>query len=114
MIIHQTPRLSSLALTLALACGLAHAQQKAEPIPEPPPPPPGVEADNIEPEVTIRNRGGDRYEEYRVHGQLYMIKITPAVGKPYYLVSRERNGKFVRLNDLEKDFVIPQWVLFSW
>ncbi|MBS1207920.1 MAG: hypothetical protein H6R19_318 [Proteobacteria bacterium] len=105
-------RLAGLAAALSLVTGLAHAQQKLEPLPEPPPPPPGVQAD--EPEVTIRNRGGDRYEEYRIHGQLYMIKITPRIGKPYYLVARDRDGKFEKHTDLDKGFVIPQWVLFEW
>jgi hypothetical protein len=106
-------RLASLALILG--CSLARAEQALEPIPEPPPPPPGVQADNgVEPEVTIRNRGGDRYEEYRVNGRLYMIKITPRVGRPYYLVARDRDGKFERFNDLDKGFVIPQWVLLRW
>lgn len=108
-------RLTLLATVLSLTCGLALAQ-KLEPLPEPPPPPPSGLPDigGVEPEVTIRNRGNDRYEEYRVHGQLYMIKITPRIGKPYYLVSKERNGKFERFNDLDKGFVMPQWVLLSW
>ncbi len=100
-----------------LACGIAQAQPKTEPIPEPAPPPPTVAAgadDGIEPEVTIHNRGGDRYEEYRVNGQLYMIKITPRIGKPYYLVARDRNKGFERLNELDSGYSIPQWVLLRW
>lgn len=101
------------ALALALGCALAQAQ-KLEPIEEVPPPP-SVQADaGVEPEVTIRNRGGDRYEEYRVRGQLYMIKITPRIGKPYYLVARERGAGFERINDLDRARWIPQWVLLSW
>ena len=100
-----------------LVCGLAQAQQKTEPMPEPPPPPvvaPGGTDEGIEPEVTVRNRGGDRYEEYRVNGQLYMIKITPRVGRPYYLVARDRNKGFERLNELDSGYSIPQWVLLRW
>ncbi|NSL56956.1 DUF2782 domain-containing protein [Uliginosibacterium aquaticum] len=100
-----------LALTLSLASTLSLAQ-KLEPIAEIPPPPAG--ANDPEPEITIRNRGGDRYEEYRLHGQLYMIKVTPRVGPVYYLVSRERGGAFQRVNDLDRAQMIPQWVLFSW
>ena len=108
-------RLTSLVATLSLIAGLAHAQQKLEPLPEPPPPPPGYQPDPaLEPEITIRNHGGDRYEEYRIRGQLYMIKITPRIGKPYYLVARDRDGKFEKHSDLDKGFVIPQWVLFEW
>ncbi|MDP5238839.1 DUF2782 domain-containing protein [Uliginosibacterium sp. 31-16] len=108
-------RLILLASTLSLACSLATAQ-KREPLPEPPPAPPSALPDlgGVEPEVTIRNRGGDRYEEYRVNGQLYMIKITPRIGKPYYLVSKERGAGFERINDLDRARWIPQWVLFEW
>lgn len=111
------PRLLAMICGGLLLSGFAHAQQKTEPIPEPPAPPvvaPGAPDDGIEPEVTVRNRGGDRYEEYRVNGQLYMIKITPRVGKPYYLVARERNKGFERLNELDSGYSVPQWVLFRW
>ena len=58
-----------------------------QPVPEPPPPPPGYELDPaLEPQVTILKRGTDTVEEYRIGGKLYMIKVTPAHGRPYYLV----------------------------
>ena len=48
----------------------------AQPIPEPPPPPPGFELDPaLEPQVTIRKRGEDTVEEYRIAGKLYMISF---------------------------------------
>lgn len=92
--------------------------QKLEPIPDPPAPPvttngPAALGDE-EPEVTIRNRSGDRYEEYRIRGQLYMIKVTPSVGKPYYLVSREKGGAFERVDDLDRARTFTQWILFKW
>ncbi|MDQ7988856.1 MAG: DUF2782 domain-containing protein [Candidatus Dactylopiibacterium sp.] len=100
-----------LAAGLALFAGHGLAQQ-LEPIPDPPAPP-GLAGDG-EPEITIRNRGTDRYEEYRVRGQLYMIKVTPMGGKPYYLVSRERGGAFERVDDLNRARMVTQWVLLSW
>jgi len=99
------------AAAFALAAQLSYAQ-KLEPIPDPPAPP-GASAEE-EPDVTIRNRGGDRYEEYRMRGQLYMIKVTPRVGPPYYLVSREKGGAFERVNDLDRARMVSQWVLLSW
>ena len=52
-----------------------------QPLPEPPPPPPGLELDPaLEPQVTIQRRGTETIEEYRVNGQLYMIKVTPSHG----------------------------------
>lgn len=100
-----------LMLVLLLAGSLVRAQT-LEPIQEVPPAP-GA-AGEPQPEVTIRNRGGDRYEEYRLNGQLYMIKVTPRVGLPYYLVARQRGGAFERVNDLDRAEMVPQWVLFSW
>lgn len=96
------------ALVLTTQLGLA---QKLEPIPDPPAPPGAADE---EPDVTIRNRGGDRYEEYRMRGQLYMIKVTPRVGPPYYLVSREKGGAFERVDDLNRARMVSQWVLLSW
>lgn len=64
----------------------------------------------VEPEVTITTRGEDRYEEYRYNGQLYMIKVTPARGRPYYLVDEQGRGQF-RRSDLEPDISIPMWVI---
>ena len=68
-----------------------------------------------EPEVTIIQRGQERVEEYRVNNQLYMIKVTPAKGYPYYLVDTTGTGNFdMRRSQLGSNFVIPQWVLLHW
>src|SRR5918992_2992947 len=58
--------------------GAGQPDRKLQPIPEPPPPPPGMELDpTLEPQVTIRKRGQDTIEEFRIRGRLYMIKVTP-------------------------------------
>ena len=41
--------------------------------------------ENIEPEVTIIRKEDAVIEEYRLNGQLYMVKVTPAFGPVYYL-----------------------------
>jgi len=108
-------RTGLLRLPAILAALLLSGATLAQPAPEPPSVPAGVVDDaGIEPEVTIRKRGGDSYEEYRVNGQLYMNKVTPRIGKPYYLVARERGGGFERITDLDRARWIPQWVLLSW
>lgn len=86
----------------------------------PPPPPlpkressaPSAES-GLEPEVTITTRGDVTHQEYRLNGKLYMIKVIPKQGKPYYLVDKEGNGQ-LRRNDIESDIAIPQWVIKSW
>ena len=87
-----------------------------EDIPEPPVLPDPVESgEAIEPEVTIIRKKDATIEEYRINGNLYMVKVTPVVGKPYYLVDRNGDGRMEsRVNDIYNDIVVPQWVLFSW
>jgi len=82
---------------------------KLEPLPEIAPPP-GVHDADMEPQVTIIHRGENKIEEYRIQGRLYMIKVTPRVGKPYYLVPRP-NGQFIRQNDLTPNLVVPMWMI---
>lgn len=54
---------------------------------EPPPLPPDLEIDpDLESQITIIKRGEDTIEEHRINGELYMIKVIPRVGFPYYLV----------------------------
>ncbi|MCX7628033.1 MAG: DUF2782 domain-containing protein [Methylophilaceae bacterium] len=84
-----------------------------EPLPEPPDPPAGYELDPAyEPQVTIVKRGEDTIEEYRINGQLYMQKVTPAHGVPYYLVKESVDGGWARMDGPGERIAIPHWVLF--
>ena len=106
-----TPLLAAIALNVAAQ----DRPPRLEPLPEPPPPPPGVAVDDLGPQVTITRRGEDKVEEYRVNGKLYMIKVTPARGVPYYLVDREGDGKFTRDDTFTGNNIRPpMWVIFSW
>jgi len=68
-----------------------------------------------EPEVTIIHRGQETIQEYRTGNQLYMIKVIPAKGVPYYLVDADGDGSLeTRRNDLDVNAVTPKWVLFRW
>lgn len=88
----------------------------AQPIPEPPPPPPGFELDPAaEPQVTIRKRGDDTVEEYRIAGKLYMMKVTPAGGGPsYYLIDERGDGQFARKDGPGTGVRPPMWTIHSW
>jgi hypothetical protein len=107
---------AALAASLALMAG---AQQvppppKLEPLPEAPPAPPEVAADpELEPQVTTIQRENETIEEYRVNGQLSMVKVTPRHGRPYYLVADIANGGFVRRDSLDSGLRVPLWVLWS-
>ena len=103
----------SAALAVAVSVS-AQDRSKAQPIPEPPPPPPGLELDPaLEPQVTIRKRGEDTVEEYRIGGKLYMIKVTPPGGRPYYLVDERGDGKFARQESHDSGVRPPLWVIHS-
>ena len=85
---------------------------KLQPLPEPPPPPPGFEPDPaLEPQVTIQRRGTETFEEFRVNGRLYMIKVTPAHGVPYYLIDDVGRGDFSRRDSYDTGTRPPMWVI---
>ena len=91
------------------------SKRALQPIPEPPPPPPGLEPDPaLEPQVTIQRRGTETIEEFRVNGRLYMIRITPANGRPYYLVDTIGRGDFTRHDSYDTGTRPPMWVIHQW
>ena len=59
---------------------------------------------------TLEN--GDTYEEYRVGGQLRMVRITPLRGPAYYLYDRDGDGALDR--DDRDDLPQVYWKLFQW
>jgi len=74
-----------------------------------------VRPSDIEPAVTVREHENRVVQEYRVNNNLYMMKITPTVGAPYYLVDEDGSGDMAwhRSTDQIEDNV-PQWTLMSW
>ena len=91
----------------------------SEPAPPPPPPPENYnppaapelpDVGQPEPEVTITTKGTEIHEEYRLNGRLYMIKVVPKKGKPYYLIDKEGSGQF-RRSDFESNIAVPMWVI---
>jgi hypothetical protein len=119
-----------IAAALAIAIGTAaHAQSTERPKPpgtkplEELPPPPALppaqpgEAPNlgVQPEVTVRKEGPNTIEEYRIHGKLYMMKVTPAHGHPYILMDHRGDGSFTRQEwtSLDQGIRVPQWVLWE-
>nr|MBL8456326.1 DUF2782 domain-containing protein [Zoogloeaceae bacterium] len=104
-------------LALMALSGPSLAQQQAlEPIPEPPPLPPGTvdEDESLEPEVTITQRGEDTVEEFRIRGRLYMVKVTPPHGVPYFLVDQTGSGTLVPFQSALPTLSVPMWIIRSW
>jgi hypothetical protein len=74
-----------------------------------------VTESDLEPNVTIQEHENRVVEEYRVNNRLYMIKITPSFGAPYYLVDDDGSGDMeYRRDSGGRDIRVPQWTLFSW
>jgi hypothetical protein len=85
-------------------------------VPEPPDIPPAIESgEPIEPEITIIKKQDATVYEHRINGRLYMVKIVPLIGKPYYLVDQDGDGSLeTRVNDIYSNINVPQWVIFEW
>lgn len=84
-------------------------QKDLQPLPEPPP----LEQESAtpEPEITIIQRGEEKIEEYRINGRLYMMKVTPKYGPPFYLIDQRGDGQFSRQDHLDSGIRPPMWVI---
>lgn len=99
-------------MVLTVSHVFAETPADAEVIDEVQPPPKVMEGEPLDtPDITIRNKNGKKIEEYRVNGELYMIKVTPKGGKPYYLHKRDKDGSWSNVGPNEPT-AVPQWVLF--
>lgn len=66
------------------------------------------------PTVSVRvEDNGDRVEEYRQNGRVYMVKVTPSRGPAYYLMDTDGNG---RLNRDDRDARVSpvHWTIYEW
>jgi hypothetical protein len=116
MVMKKTLVCACLLLVSGWALAEKTADKKLEPVPSPPEIPDAVQSGQpIEPEVTIIHKKEATIEEYRVNGNLYMVKVTPKVGPPYYLLDMDGDGSMeTRRRGIRDDMSVPQWVLFSW
>lgn len=96
-----------ICLLLVASASAADKPQRLEPLPDIPPPP-GMIDPELEPQITITQRGDERIEEFRIKGRLYMIKVTPLHGKPYFLIDQRGDGQMRRYDDLSQNFQVPR------
>lgn len=99
-----------LLLTLLLS-GVAVAAEPSAPPPELKPVPDGAPGPDDAPAVTIKPSSQGRVVEYRANGRLYMLKVIPKVGKPYYLIDQKGDGQFARQESLDSGMRPPMWVI---
>jgi len=106
-----------LVLLLLMAAGPAPAQDEGGmfslPTPDVPSGPYPGESVSA-PEVTIRETETETIYEYRVKGRVYMVRIEPVVGPPYYLLDTDGDGTLDVQQQEVPDMAVPQWLLFSW
>lgn len=112
--------ITALAIILSALTGantsFAAQPNNLEPLDQVQPPPKVVDGEPledpaIEPQITIRKKGSETIEEYRVNGEMYMMKVTPAHGVPYYLHKEDSSGDWVNVGP-NKPLSVPKWILF--
>ncbi|MCG8466159.1 MAG: DUF2782 domain-containing protein [Xanthomonadales bacterium] len=129
------PRVAlALFAALAFCSSLAIAQQEAPPPPpipevdtppvQQPPPvdpnneplPPKIVDEELEPTVTIRREKEITYEEYRSDGRIYMIRVVPDGGIPYYLLDTDGDGDLETHSDDQRGQPVKPvyWKLKEW
>ena len=97
--------------------GSAGAENATDAVPAPPDlplPDVIVNGEVIEPEVKIIKQEEGTIYEYRINGQLYMVKIQPVKGPAYYLVDRDGDGEFDSRSTDPTNISVPQWILMRW
>ena len=89
---------------------------RLEAVPEAPEPPLPVQSgETLEPDITIIRKGKKTIQEFRRGGRLFMIKVIPDIGPPYYFLDNDGDGKMdVRRDDLDKGSNINMWKIFEW
>jgi len=104
-----TPIVCAVALIMSANVFSAADIEKPPVIPEP-----LQDGETIEPEINIIQKDDRTIEEYRVNGQLYMIKVIPAIGLPYYFMDTDGDGS-LESKQFELDSgPIPNWILLQW
>lgn len=77
-------------------------------------PDPLVDGETIEPEINIIQRDDRTIEEYRINGQLYMVRVVPTVGVPYYFIDTDGDGSLESQQHELAGHIVPNWILLKW
>ncbi len=78
-------------------------------------PEPMQDGQSIEPDINIIQKEDRTVQEYRMNGQLYMIKVTPSIGRSYYLMDTDGDGSLeTTQHELDSGLLVPNWILLEW
>ena len=70
---------------------------------------------DLQPTVQVKEHENRTVEEYRINGNLYMIKIKPRYGPAYFLVDDTGTGELeFRRDAAGREMIIPKWTLMTW
>ena len=99
-------RMTTLALPLSCLLAVAGCASTAGSTP--------ADIDLANAQVAVRTeKNGDPIEEYRVAGNLRMVKVTPARGAAYYLYDSDGDGRLDKSKD-NVDVSPVYWKLYGW
>ena len=99
-------RMTTLALPLSCLLAVAGCASAAGSTP--------ADIDLAIAQVAVRTeKNGDTIEEYRVAGNLRMVKVTPARGAAYYLYDSDGDGRLDKSKD-NVDVSPVYWKLYGW
>ena len=69
----------------------------------------------LEPDITIIRKGKSTIQEYRRSGRLYMVKVVPDIGPPYYFIDTDGDGTLeTRRGDRNLDSNVNMWKIIEW
>lgn len=83
-------------ISILIGFGIAQAQDQEETAEDPaapPPIPPKIVGEEMEPSVVIHRDEDKMVEEYSLDGRVYMVKVTPDNGLPYYYLDEDGDGQ---------------------
>lgn len=113
-----------LAVLLLFFTSAVAAQSFAPPPPPPPPPapvpdvppaPPGLQSGQVmEPGVRIIQTENETIFEYRSGNHLYMVKVVPRSGPPYYFYDTNGDGQLDFEENDPRTARVNMWELFRW
>ena len=113
------------AALLAFGAAISMAQETAseagseQPVADPaapPPLPPKVKDEDIEPQIRITTEDDKVIEEYSYNGRVYLVKVTPDHGVPYFYMDVDGDGQLeLQKSDDALNPVQPiLWKLKKW
>lgn len=78
-------------------------------------PEPMQDGESIEPDINIIQKQDRTVQEYRMNGRLYMIKVIPTIGRPYFLMDTDGDGSLeTTQHELDSGLLVPNWILLEW